>query len=61
MRSCQQRHNVFPHRYSGLGIAAQICHIELYQKTVLRCESRDIGSEGTAREWIQRYAEYFPN
>jgi hypothetical protein len=38
----------------------QICHIEDYRQSVHRLEGRQLSSEEAAGEWIERYAEHFP-
>jgi len=39
----------------------QVCHIEDYRKAVLRTEGRELSAEQAAVEWIEKYAEAFPN
>lgn len=38
----------------------QICHIEQYKADVLSREGRRLNGEQAAREWIEKYAEDFP-
>jgi len=38
----------------------QICHIEHYRAGVLASEGRQLDGEQAAREWIQKFAEDFP-
>ena len=38
----------------------QICHIELYRRTVRESEGRAMSSHEAAIEWIERYAAAFP-
>jgi hypothetical protein len=38
----------------------QICHIELYRRTVRKSEGRAMSSHEAAIEWIERYADAFP-
>ncbi|HWR88116.1 MAG TPA: PilZ domain-containing protein [Acidiferrobacterales bacterium] len=38
----------------------QICHIELYRRTVRESEGRALSSHEAALEWIERYADAFP-
>lgn len=39
----------------------QICHIEQYRQQLLKEEGRELTSEEAATEWINRYAEEFPD
>lgn len=34
----------------------QVCHIDSYQKSVIRTEGRQLSLEEAAREWISKYA-----
>jgi len=38
----------------------QMCHIENYQKAVLRSEGRQLSLDEAAQEWISKFAEEFP-
>lgn len=38
----------------------QICHIEQYKADVLAREGRRLSGEQAAREWIEKFAEHFP-
>ena len=38
----------------------QICHIEHYKANVRRKEGRLISGEQAAKEWIEKFAENFP-
>jgi len=38
----------------------QICHIEQYKAEVLAREGRRLSGEQAAREWIEKFAEQFP-
>ena len=38
----------------------QICHMELYRRTVRESEGRALSSHEAALEWIERYADAFP-
>lgn len=38
----------------------QVCHIENYQKEILRAEGRQLSLEEAAQEWINKYAAKFP-
>lgn len=38
----------------------QICHIEHYKREVARHEGRKLTGQEAAREWIERFAEDFP-
>ena len=39
----------------------QLCYIEDYRRQVETEEGRRLSSEQAAAEWIERYAEHFPN
>ena len=39
----------------------QLCHIEAYRRNLLEDEGRELSSEQAAIEWIERYAQDFPN
>lgn len=39
----------------------QICHIESYRRRVLEEQGRALTSQQAALEWVQHYAEKFPN
>lgn len=39
----------------------QVCHIEDYRKSLLRTEGRHISAEEAAMEWIDRFANQFPD
>ena len=41
-------------------MAEQICQIEVYRKRVQDREGRELSLEDAAREWIGKYAKYFP-
>jgi len=43
-----------------LRMVEQICHIEHYRNELLNNEGREITSEEAAREWVDKYAETFP-
>lgn len=38
----------------------QLCHIEDYRRAVQRTEGRDMDMDQAAAEWIEKYAEHFP-
>lgn len=38
----------------------QVCHIEHYKREIRDKEGRVLSGEQAAREWIERYAETFP-
>ena len=42
-------------------VVEQICAIERYRREALEHEGRYLSGEDAAREWIERYAEEFPN
>ncbi len=39
----------------------QVCHIEQYKQEMERKEGRYLSGEQAALEWIEKYAELFPN
>lgn len=39
----------------------QLCHIEEYRREVLDREGRRLSPQEAAMEWIEKYAEHFPN
>lgn len=39
----------------------QICYIESYKKYILEKEGRELSSDGAANEWINKYADKFPD
>ncbi|MEW5756281.1 MAG: PilZ domain-containing protein [Pseudomonadota bacterium] len=39
----------------------QICYIEHYRQEVLASEGRNLSAEEAAKEWIEKYAEKFPD
>jgi len=39
----------------------QVCHIEHYKREILQREGRALSGEEAAREWIDLYADNFPN
>ncbi len=39
----------------------QICYIEHYRQEVLVSEGRSLNAEEAAKEWIEKYAEKFPD
>lgn len=39
----------------------QLCHIEEYRRDVLDKEGRRLTPQQAAMEWIEKYAEHFPN
>ena len=43
-----------------LRMVEQICHIEHYRNEVLHNESRKLSNEEAAKEWIEKYADSFP-
>ena len=44
----------------SLRMIEQVCHIEHYRREVEQSEGRQLTSEEAASEWIQRYADRFP-
>ena len=44
----------------GLRMTEQLCHIEHYKRTVSDRQARSLSSEEAALEWIDRYADQFP-
>lgn len=38
----------------------QVCHVEQYKREVLDVEGRQLSSEEAALEWIQKFAQDFP-
>jgi len=43
-----------------LRMIEQICHIEHYRREVMRSQGRELTARQAAEEWIQRYADDFP-
>jgi len=43
-----------------LRMVEQICHIKRYRNEVLHNDGREISSEEAAMEWIEKYADNFP-
>jgi len=43
-----------------LRMIEQICHIEHYRREVMRSQGRKLTARQAAQEWIQRYADDFP-
>lgn len=43
-----------------LRMVEQVCHIEHYRNEVLHNEGRELSSEEAAKEWIEKYADSFP-
>ena len=43
-----------------LRMVEQICHIEHYRNEVLNKEGRELTSEEAATEWIEKFADSFP-
>ena len=43
-----------------LRMVEQLCHIEHYRNEVLRKEGRQMSSEQAAKEWIEKFANSFP-
>ena len=39
----------------------QVCHIEQYRQDLRETQGRDIDSETAAREWIEKFADIFPD
>ena len=39
----------------------QICYIESYKKYILEKEGRELSSDSAANEWIDKYADKFPD
>ncbi len=46
--------------YFKMRMVEQVCHIELYKKSVLETEGRTLSSAQAAEEWIKRFAKNFP-
>jgi len=44
----------------GLRMAEQLCHIEHYRRTIGDSQARALTEDEAAQEWIERYAEQFP-
>jgi hypothetical protein len=44
----------------GLRMIEQVCYIEHYKKEILHNEGRALSGEEAAVEWINKYAEKFP-
>lgn len=42
-------------------LVEQLCAIERYRRDTLEQEGRYLSGEAAAREWIERFAETFPN
>lgn len=53
---------VFPNKQEAFSarMVEQVCHIEEYRKAVKKEEGRDLNSDQAAAEWIEKYAEHFP-
>jgi hypothetical protein len=38
----------------------QLCHIEDYRRSVMRTQGRELSLDEAATEWIEKFAEDFP-
>lgn len=43
-----------------LRMIEQVCHIEHYRNELIHVEGRELTSEEAAKEWIEKYANNFP-
>ena len=51
---------VEPDKIYRARMVEQICHIEHYRHEVYEREGRELSSQQAAMEWIQKYAQEFP-